>query len=91
MRARVDDELADGWRVTVAAADGAVIGFVALRPDRADLRRAPTGTDRASGRRCSRPGALPCRPDRFYSALGPVRHEPGLHPRAGHPIVTYWF
>lgn len=107
LRARVDDELADGWRVTVAAADGAVIGFVALRPDRARLEQifvAPERHGQGVGQalfaaaRVAMPGGFELwthganhRAGRFYDKLGPVRREPGLHPRAGHAIVNYWF
>ena len=107
LRARVGDELADGWRVTVAEQGGAVIGFVALRPDRARLEqifitpdRHGQGVGRAlfAAARAAMPGGFELwthgenhRAGRFYDALGPVRQEAGLHPRGGHPIVTYWF
>lgn len=107
LRARVDDELADGWQVIMALLEGEAVGFVALRPDRRRLEQIFVAPDRhgqgvGQALFAAARAALPAgfelwthgengRARRFYQALGPVRQEPGLHPRAGHPIVTYWF
>lgn len=107
LRARVDEELAAGWQVIVAELSGSVVGFVALRPDLARLDQIFVAPDRhghgIGGALFARVrAAMPAgfhlgthaenrRARGFYDALGPIRQEPGRHPRYGHPILTYWF
>lgn len=107
LRARVDEELAAGWRVTVAELAGALVGFVAIRPDLGKLDQIFVSPDRHGQgigqamfayARKAMPGGFHLgthaenrRARRFYEALGPVRQEPGRHPKYGHPILTYWF
>jgi GNAT superfamily N-acetyltransferase len=107
LRARVDEELAAGWHVTVAELEGEVVGFLALRPNLAKLDQifvAPDWHGKGVGRalfaaaqRELRGGftlsthAANARARRLYEALGPERAEPGAHPRYGHLVITYWF
>ena len=107
LRTRVDSDIASGWQVTVAEQEGKVVGFVALRPDQAKLDQifvAPEAHRQGVGRalfgvaRTALPAGFSlwthgenADAKRFYAALGPLRQEDGVHPRHGHPIVTYWF
>ncbi len=107
LRVRIDDELANGWQVTVADDAGTVIGFLALRPDQARLDQIFVAPDRQGegiGRElfAAARAAMPAgfslrtaadnaRARRFYHALVPLRAESGLHPRRGYPVVTYGF
>ena len=54
LRARVDAEMAGGWRVTIAERDGALVGFAALRPEIAKLDQifvSPAALGQGSARR----------------------------------------
>lgn len=107
LRSRVDEELANGWRVTVADWAGEVLGFAALRPDLAKLDQIFVKADAlgqgigaalmAHARRAMPDGfslwthADNARARRFYENQAPLRFEDGMHPTHGHPIRTYWF
>jgi ribosomal protein S18 acetylase RimI-like enzyme len=105
LRHRVDLELAAGWRVTVAANQDFVIGFVATRPAEAvldELFVRPGSIGRGIGRALLM-HAMAEMPDgftlytrsanaaarRFYERTGLVFIRDGVHPGNGDPIAYY--
>lgn len=105
LRARIDVEFAEGWEVIIAEVDGEPAGFLALRPDRAELdqlfirpRFHGGGIGRALFAR-----AITAMPDgftlftrpgnrracAFYEAQGMTILRLGKHPRFGDDIVFY--
>ncbi|MFB9222731.1 GNAT family N-acetyltransferase [Paracoccus cavernae] len=105
LRARVDEELASGWSVTVAVAGGEIAGFVALRPAEnylAELFVSPSHLGCGLGKRLldhaksvMQDGftlfttTKNARARRFYEREGLTLERESLHPRAGHPITYY--
>lgn len=105
LRARVDDEMATGWVVTVAEVDGQVAGFIALRPEAADLDQlfvSPDAIGAGIGKALFAE-ALAAMPDgfslftrpgnararRFYEAAGMVLMREEVHPMFGDTILYY--
>jgi ribosomal protein S18 acetylase RimI-like enzyme len=105
LRRRVDDEFAAGWMATVAEQDGDVVGFLALRPDRAVLDQlflSPAAIGGGIGKALfaiateSMPNGftLFTRPGnlracRFYEARGMIALREEVHPRFRDTIVVY--
>lgn len=105
LRARVDVEIAEGWRVTVAEAGGEIIGFLAIKPEAAILdqlfmhpeaRGMGLGLDLLDAAKEQMPGGftLFTRPGntparRFYEKHGLTHLRDELHPVFGDPIVWY--
>jgi len=105
LRARVDVEIAEGWRVTVAEIDGEIIGFLAIKPEPAILdqlfmhpeaRGMGLGVVLLDAAKAQMPGGftLFTRPGntparRFYEKHGLVHLRDELHPVFGDPIVWY--
>lgn len=105
LRARVDQELAAGWALTVAEQAGDLVGFVALRPDQAVLdqlfvRPGSVGGGIGKALFAHAQTIMPdgfslftrpgnIRATRFYEALGMTVLRHDRHPRFGDAIVFY--
>jgi len=105
MRQWVDEELADGWTVTVADGGGGIVGFVALKPARRVLDQlfvAPGALGAGVGRAllgcamAAMPGGftLFTRPGngracRFYERAGLSVAGEERHPRTAETVVRY--
>lgn len=105
LRRRIDDELAEGWALTVAERRGEVVGFVALRLDEAVLDQLfvrPDSMGDGIGKalfahaKAMMPAgfSLFTRPGNaralyFYERLGMTVLRHDIHPRFGDPIVFY--
>jgi len=105
LRARIDVEIAAGWRVTLAAAGGEIIGFLAIKPDDAILdqlfmhpeaRGMGLGLMLLDAAKAQLPQGftLFTRPGntparKFYEKHGLVHLRDELHPVFGDPIVWY--
>lgn len=105
LRSRIDDELAEGWDLTVAEQQGDVIGFIALRRDQAVLDQLfvrPGSAGQGIGKalfahakaRMPDGFSLFTRPGnvrarRFYEAQDMTVLRHEIHPRFGDAIVFY--
>ncbi len=105
LRARVDDELAAGWAVTVAQGEDGLIGFVAIKPAQRYLaelfvcpRHLRSGIGKAlldEAKRAMAGGftlfttSANTRARRFYEREGLVLDREGAHPQWGHPVSYY--
>jgi len=105
LRARVDEELASGWVVTVAVDGGEIAGFVALRPEEsylAELFVSPSYLGCGLGKRLLDHAKTVmqdgftlftttknARARHFYEREGLIPERESLHPRTGHPITYY--
>ena len=105
LRRRVDDEMASGWQVSVAADAGGLLGFVATRPAQkmlAELFVCPAHLGRGIGKAllhhamAEMPGGFTlfttsanAGARRFYEREGLVALREAPHPRAGHPVTYY--
>ncbi len=105
LRARIDVEIAEGWQVTVAEAEGEIIGFLAIKPKAAILDQLfmqPEARGMGLGRmlldtaKAQLPGGftLFTRPGntparRFYEKHGLTHLRDELHPLFGDTIVWY--
>jgi ribosomal protein S18 acetylase RimI-like enzyme len=105
LRRRIDDELAEGWDLTIAELRGEVIGFIALRCDQGVLDQLfvrPGSAGKGVGKalfahaQAMMPAgfSLFTRPGntrarRFYEALGMTVSRHDIHPRFGDAIVFY--
>ncbi|KAB0680027.1 GNAT family N-acetyltransferase [Aureimonas leprariae] len=105
LRQRLDAELAAGWAVTVAVQDGAVVGFVALKPAECILAELFVRPDAIGGGlgQALLDHAKQAMPDgftlytrpanvracRFYERAGLSFLRYGTHPRTGEPTVYY--
>ncbi|WP_185968480.1 GNAT family N-acetyltransferase [Paracoccus sp. M683] len=105
LRARVDEELAGGWVVTVAVDQGEIVGFIAMKPDDrnlAELFVSPRQLGNGVGKRLldhaktvMRDGftlfttSRNARARHFYEREGLVVERQGLHPRSGHSVTHF--
>ena len=105
LRARLDDEVAGGWVVTVAESDRTVVGFVATRPPLRLLEqifvapgahRQGVGAALLARARAAMPDGFRLwthidnhRAADFYVQQGMTLVGPGTHPRHGHGILTF--
>jgi putative acetyltransferase len=105
LRQRVDREFASGWQVTVAVREGAVVGFLALKPSEAILaelfvRPEAIGTGAGRALLAHAVEAMPdgftlltrsgnARARRFYEKAGLTFLRDDVHPRAGDAITYY--
>lgn len=105
LRARMDDELASGWELTVATLDGAIAGFLAIRTETAVVEQLflhPDALGRGIGRQLL-DRAKAAMPDgftlhtamtntggrAFYQRCDMVPVREEIHPRWGHEIIWY--
>ncbi|MDQ7777361.1 MAG: GNAT family N-acetyltransferase [Paracoccus aminovorans] len=105
LRARVDEEFATGWAVTVAVDGGEIVGFVAVRPEKAYLAElfvspAALGCGLGKSLLDHAKTAMPdgftlfttsknTRARRFYEREGLIVERESVHPRSGHPVTHY--
>jgi GNAT superfamily N-acetyltransferase len=105
LRSRIDDELAEGWDLTIAEQQGEVAGFIALRCDQAVLDQLfvrPASAGKGIGRalfaqaKVMMPDGFSlftrpgnARARRFYAAQGMRVLRHEIHPRFGDAIVFY--
>jgi ribosomal protein S18 acetylase RimI-like enzyme len=105
MRARIDQEVADEWRVSVAVRDGRIVGFLAVKLDSEVLDQLfilPAAQGGGVGQalfeiaKQAMPGgftlrtaAANARARRFYERAGMVLAETALHPKYGNPVCYY--
>ncbi len=105
LRARLDEEFAKGWEVAVLVAEGAVIGFVAIKRDEsylAELFISPSYLGAGLGARLldHAKAVMPdgftlfttsqnTRARHFYEREGLLEERQSLHPRSGHPVTHY--
>ncbi|NHF74281.1 GNAT family N-acetyltransferase [Paracoccus xiamenensis] len=105
LRARVDEEMATGWVVTVAEGDTGLIAFLAIKPEQRYLDQlfvcprhlgAGIGTALMNFAKRAMPDGFTlyttsrnARARHFYEREGLVWDRDGAHPRAGHPISFY--
>ncbi|WP_457938244.1 N-acetyltransferase family protein [Mesorhizobium sp. 10J20-29] len=105
MRQWLDDGLASGWKVTVAAIGGEPVGFVAVLPETAVLKElfiAPGHLGKGLGKvllaeaKSMMPAGFTLfttsankRARRFYEVEGLVALREVPHPRSGHPVTYY--
>jgi ribosomal protein S18 acetylase RimI-like enzyme len=105
LRARVDAELAAGWKLTVAVCDGDVVGMLALKPATSVLDQLfvrPSHIGNQVGKILLQQ-AMTSMPDgftlftastnrrarQFYERAGLVFLRESPHPRTGHPVSYY--
>jgi GNAT superfamily N-acetyltransferase len=97
----------DGWQVIVADSAGSVVGFVAISPAAAvleqifvapDCHRQGIGTALLAAARQAMPSGFTLwthgdnvRAADFYKDMGMTLLGPGIHPKQGHPILTFAF
>ncbi|MDR3438316.1 GNAT family N-acetyltransferase [Telmatospirillum sp.] len=103
LRQRLPQEIADGWKISVATSGDAVTGFLALQGNYlSQLWVAPEAQGKGIGSRMLAfvKGQLPrgfwlttaaenISACRFYERAGLVRGEVGVHSRLGHVTVRY--
>lgn len=107
LRERIAREIAGDWQVTVAEIDGAIAGFVAINPKTdvleqifvaPDFHRLGVGAALLAHARQAMPNGFTLWTHgenhgaaAFYERQGMALMGPGVHPKQGHPILTYGF
>lgn len=105
LRRRVDEEIANGWAVTIVEADNEIVGFVAIKPkDRilAELFLSPKYLGAGIGKalldhaKAAMPSGFTlfttsrnARARHFYERESLVPLREEPHPRSGHPVTYY--
>ncbi len=105
LRRRVNEEIAAGWKVTVAEQNSAIVGFAAVKPNDAILDQLfvrpghiGSGLGRALFKDCQdqMPEGFTLHTAssnetarRFYEKAGMQVWRQDSHPRTGHPVTYY--
>jgi len=105
LRRRVDQELVDGWDVTLAVRNRLLVGFLAIKPQHAVLDQlfvAPEAKGQGIGRdllalaKAKMAGGFTLRTAvdneaacRFYKRAGLTRSGTAVHPTLGHSIAIF--
>ena len=105
LRARIEPEVANGWRITLAKADGEIVGFLAINAESRVLSQIfvrPDFIGSGLGGRLMRvamkqmpfgftlsTASTNVSARKFYEKSGFIMTATGVHPRTGHEISFY--